>query len=615
MVESMLTAPKWATRAPTLPRKSSKLRQPTPKTLSLHKYFNAGGVTKVNYNKRSVVISSLFALSLFLSPLKAYVSEPFLGDSGYFDAGLPTSSTPTWASAVVADLKQQASADNSNATYHMTTSTVDASVCSFALVARAPGALFYPPDFGPQVLRDLCATTTMTTAPTARAWTMQLVSVPMAVSVAWAQPTGPNTTAISFIHALPVYSSSWVFAKLLWRVLLSVYIGWLLWRQYYRHITHLVENLDLYPLSDRSKTVERYEVLIGDPTSMIISNPIVCIGFCLDILASADVSLHATVRVLYATDARSFLCGAYYLGRHVWFSYAALLVLNRLLRRKRMIHWCVAQSTTVLTVAITVLLSAAANGCLRWYPLVGMSNSIMCALSTAAADGSYYTIEVAPALFLTYLMLALVPVVLGRRAPEPRPDPPELLIYHKSISSVLSASRQRPVQLGVVARAPSDRKSPATPVPALAPTDDNSFAKFDFNDWKRRLCLYLCRPHKPTDADFCSGASMYRLFATDPSHQSLATINGRGTDCYVYSYIAAGQLADVTRVSLVSHIGLQQHQGSTASVQPKANRDAPQRPNVQRFAVGKVLLRLTGDSDELANALLIHGARNSPWIE
>ncbi|KDO21528.1 hypothetical protein SPRG_12491 [Saprolegnia parasitica CBS 223.65] len=583
----MLDAPKWATPAPLLPRKSSKLRQPTPKTLSLHKYFNAGGVTKVSYNKRSVFISGLFALSLILSPMKAYVSEPLLDGSGYFDAGLPMSPTPAWSALVVADHKQQTSAENSNTTYHIITSTVDASVCSFALVARAPGALFYPADFGPQVLQDLCATT-----PVARAWTMQLVSVPIAVSIAWTQPTGPNTTAVSFIHVLPVYSSGWVLAKLLWRVLLSVYIGWLLWRQYYRHVAHLLENLDLYPLSDRSKTVERYEVIIGDPTSTIVSSPIVCAGFCLDILASADVSLHATVRVIYAVDARSFLCGAYYLGRHVWFSYAALLAFNRLLRRKRMIHGCVAQSTTVLAVVITVLLSAAANGCLRWYPLVGMANSIMCALSTAAADGSFYTVEVAPALLVTYFILAMVPVVLGRRAPEPRPEPPELLIYHKSISSVLSANSQRQVQLGVVARAPSDRKSPATPVPALAPTDDNSFAKFDFNDWKRRLCLYLCRPHKPTDTDFCSGGSIYRQFATDPSHQSLATINGRGTDCYVYGYIAAGQLADVTRVSLVSHLVLQK--GSIVSVQPKpAPPDAPQRPHAQRFAVGKSMARAT----------------------
>ncbi|OQR91789.1 hypothetical protein ACHHYP_04369 [Achlya hypogyna] len=590
------------------PRKSSKTRQGTPRTLALHKYVG-GDTIKVSFNRRSLAICALFVLNLVLTPLVAYIFEPFswASSDSYFGS-LPHSPSPRWSATVVVDMQALTPFTATNASFYAMSVPIDDHACSFALLPRVPGVIYLPKDFGPRLLFDLCTNVTLNHI--ARAWTVTALSRPVSVSVAWS-----TQSEVVYLHVLPGASEMWVLLKLIWRLVLCMYIGKVLHTRFFRHVYHLYENLDLYPLSERSKGIKRYEILVGDPTAIVVSDPILCAGFCFDVLASADHTLQAVTRVLHPSSTGNFVLSSIYLSRHVWFSYAALLVLHSVLKRYRVLHWCVAQSTTILAIVVTVLLSAVANIALRWYPLVGVVNSLFC-IFTTPVGGDYFNVEASPALLLTYAMLWTVPVLLGRRAPEPRPDAPELPMMFRSVTSIMSAGhQQRSIPLDILSLAQAARQPSATPIPALNPNDDHILAKFAFNDWKQIMWLWLCCPRQRNDADFCTGGSIYRLFEMDPSHQTLATINHRGTDCYVYSYIAADQLADVARVSLLGRLAIKgARQQRKIAVQARGMRDSV-HGNVQRFAVGRVVLRKPTEKDENGSAGLIFGARNSPWVE
>ncbi|OQR85557.1 hypothetical protein THRCLA_10674, partial [Thraustotheca clavata] len=417
----------------------------------------------------------------------------------------------------------------------------------------------------------------------------------------------------SYYDALPVQSMTWVWIKLAWRVLLSFVIVFKVVRSYFLPLYHLFENLDLYPLSDRSKNATHYEILVGEPTSIIISDPLVCLAFSIDILASADYSMQAMVRVQQWSSPKDFFLGAIYLSRHVWISYMALILLHPVLQKFKMIHWCFPQTTTGLAIIITTVSSVLANVILMWYPFIGIFNSLYCSMTKSTIALGYYTIEAFPVLLCYLGVLWIIPLFLSRRLPDPEPDPPELAMM-KSYISATSTGRGRNVPLDIMSRSQIVKQPSATPIPALAPNEHTTHAKFSYNDYKQIFFLWLCRNEKPVDADFCSGASLYRLFDMDPSHQTLSTINYRGTDCYIYTYIANHQLADVTRVSLLSQLAVKGARRRKVAVATRSIRDGV-RANIQRFAVGRIVIRDPTEIDDHGSAALIHGARNSPWIE
>ncbi|KAH9106533.1 hypothetical protein AeMF1_017879 [Aphanomyces euteiches] len=123
---------------------------------------------------------------------------------------------------------------------------------------------------------------------------------------------------------------TWCWFKLVFRCLLTMYILYVLRKQYYSHYKSLVDNLLAVGLNVKFC---RYEIIIGDPTCLILSDPFVTVVMLIDVwLGGAYIGL-STVRVSQIDDLWSFALGCFYSSRFVWAGFAAMKLLSWLVQR------------------------------------------------------------------------------------------------------------------------------------------------------------------------------------------------------------------------------------------------------------------------------------------
>ncbi|OQR89879.1 hypothetical protein THRCLA_22623 [Thraustotheca clavata] len=127
-------------------------------------------------------------------------------------------------------------------------------------------------------------------------------------------------------------STEWLVFKLVYRLCLSAYIVCCMWKKYYRHYPHLVNNIRLFGVRDAPKVYE-FEIVVGDPTSIILLNPVVSALFVIDFWISVDYVSKAFFHIAQLVDLKLFFLACLYLSRTIWFAYGTLGVVSRILKK------------------------------------------------------------------------------------------------------------------------------------------------------------------------------------------------------------------------------------------------------------------------------------------
>ncbi|RHY28860.1 hypothetical protein DYB32_005643 [Aphanomyces invadans] len=197
------------------------------------------------------------------------------------------------------------------------------------------------------------------------AWELTTLNLPSSMLVLWTavQPerfsshnaSYSTLTAVKYAYVVDIRPTSWRLAKLLVRLLLCVLIARIAYTAYYIHVRHLVNQLKRLPLHGHALAV-RYEIVVGEPTCLVLSHPIVCWLFVLDIAMSAEYVGLACLRVSQTSDVLHFALGMLYLSRTVWCAYTALTALNSIMSRfPRYMQWLPAPANTTLLALLSLV--------------------------------------------------------------------------------------------------------------------------------------------------------------------------------------------------------------------------------------------------------------------
>ncbi|KDO29717.1 hypothetical protein SPRG_05666 [Saprolegnia parasitica CBS 223.65] len=238
--------------------------------------------------------------------------------------------------------------------------------CTSKVLPGLPGAIFYGPPFSRLVCdmamhgsdsgsswdgRGSCMDQTFFTQP----WIYQCLWLTSGDDLA------PNTSAPGYTltyAARPYPMVLWCFAKLIYRTLTTAYIAYLVWTRYYAHCAALASSLAAMghrPMEAKTTaSVWRYEVVLGDPTAMVLTVPLVAFLLCLDIVASYDTLTFAVLRASQSADIYVMLVAFMYLSRTVWLPYLAVSTTTLLLKRYHKEHSFAQMDPTALAIATAI---------------------------------------------------------------------------------------------------------------------------------------------------------------------------------------------------------------------------------------------------------------------
>ncbi|EQC36614.1 hypothetical protein SDRG_06054 [Saprolegnia diclina VS20] len=538
----------------------------------------------VRYNRVSVVLSLGFLLNLVLMPLKAYMSEASPFDDKQF-ALVSANAIPevnhTVSMAFAKTLQARFVNVTSPYTYDASLSAeivrnvvpYNASGCNDQVLTRITGSIYCPFDLPSKLTAFLCG---RSSTPIARVGTAYMMNAPTGVFAFWSSPgdvtgagaSATTATTITFMYATVRYSLFWLTTKFCVRFGLSLLIGVEAYRLYYRHVRTLRRLLRSHPLHPTPTNAVRYEIVFGEPTSLVVCHPLVIAVFMVDFWSSVEVVAQAILRVSQTKALYYTGLGAMFLSRSVWFSYATLTALNRYLKWRRRAALFRPSSTTVVAMASFTFAGLSTNAQNAWLPTLLLYTHISKPLAEAPSDSEYYTTQALPASILYSISLCGIPFLLAI----PR----------------FTLRRLREWMHPIVKY---------TQVPVGGP-----------RDVRYRLMAWYCRLQHIYSGRRVLGGSVYDLFNIDSRFRSMMTVGQNGNDCYVFGYDADNHLIEITRLSLLSRVDLARFGLDTGKrVRPDA-LVSPTAP-APHFAVGRV--HLPSGNRGLG---VEFGADNSPWL-
>ncbi|KAF0694811.1 Aste57867_14335 [Aphanomyces stellatus] len=600
---------------------------------------------RVTLNRKSVVLSTLFSLNLVAMPLKVYLSEvaPLDYPATYrpSPAFPPISSAPPRTSTLSMRYVQQLQLlynettlphgatyeyDATNDVEVMRTVVSPSACCDTSkLVSNILGSVYFTPDVKTDLALALCATNTSTQASVGRMWQMNFFAAHDYVCATWIVPrndvddTPSSSATVSTVYStfIPVSNpTSWRIVKLTYRLGLCLWIARICIRHYYDHVRHLRSTLRRHALHIHA-TADHYEIVVGEPTCLVLSNPFLCTAFIVDIWSSEGSVAQAGLRVCQTQNPFLFFAGMVYLSRMVWCAYWSLAVLNPLLQRTRHTHWVAPANTTVL--ALAAFLGGGGLPYLQglWPALVSVYTFLLSLDSTRdASTGHIVEMNTAIVLFVYSLTMAALPCgVAAAKATagflsswiHARRSRPKILSLHvrSTLRRLSLHGRNLPLRRDSMEQITAE--PPRTLVESQA----------DFNDFKHQLILWLCHVGPKAQSDLCTGGSLYPLFRAFPACQTHATMSQRGSDCYVFGYTDAKTLIEVTRVSLRSQMDLAAVPLPTSAISMGASATTMGRFPIQEAqlecAVGRLVMSKSKRTGALSVAFF-RGVGDSPWV-
>ncbi|KAH9087628.1 hypothetical protein LEN26_019919 [Aphanomyces euteiches] len=162
-----------------------------------------------------------------------------------------------------------------------------------------------------------------------------MVGVALSEVCVWIEQPSPDHTLYQVYHASEILETIlWSWTKCSFRFLLTTYIQYRLWSTYYRHYIGLLDNLRQFGVNDKTLSVHHYEVVVGDPTYMILSDPFVSLVMVVDVWLGVAYAATATIRAGQVSDLWLLLLGMLYSSRYVWFAYFVMRILSFVAKRQ-----------------------------------------------------------------------------------------------------------------------------------------------------------------------------------------------------------------------------------------------------------------------------------------
>ncbi|OQR81732.1 exosome complex exonuclease RRP43 [Thraustotheca clavata] len=381
----------------------------------------------VRMNCKSMVLSFLFFVNLLIMPFKPYLSE----STPYQDISNPLLTVDainkineTKIIAYFTNLYNHQTLDASASYIYDNNVATDISRlvlprvisdCSAEVLTQIPGSLYIPWAMIDEVTLHLCVNQSIDYA---RVWKHTMLATPHAISLMWILPGNnmlnyddKSVYSVYFLYVAADYSYTWRMMKFFCRSMVCLYIGVICGTEYYRHVLHLRNNLTKFSVSERQSIV-RYELIIGDPTSIILSHPKICLLFILDFWMSPELAGQAAQRVMQFDNLYYFVLGSIYFSRSVWLSYGTLVVLNPLLKHFHKSHWLKPANPTLLAIAAYAYAGFFTHLQLTWYPMLSVYMYLFSYIFEE--HGSHeLSIEAFVGVFIFCLTLCTLPIALG----------------------------------------------------------------------------------------------------------------------------------------------------------------------------------------------------------
>ncbi|KAH9156119.1 hypothetical protein AeRB84_001939 [Aphanomyces euteiches] len=470
------------------------------------------GVTKVerirlpsaraSCTRWSVVYNIIFVLNLASTPFMAYLAEPRPG-------GVVSNMPPTCSTTMgFHQISRRDFDTNTFAIRHEMTLPFEVSKGDiFKYLIRMPG-------FFGNGIRNLTSsflTSNETSRQRLKPWQMcqhnRLLSLPYSQMRLWiVQGTEASQYTVWLAsHIDESIETCWI--KFVLRVILALYILYLLWTRYYCHYKTLLSNLRQLGFSPE---YIRYEVVVGDPAYAILSDPVVSLPMVLDIwIGSGHVTL-SLIRVTQFHDVSMYISGCMYLSRFVWFTYLGMRALSSLIKWR------------------------------RWEASYAPVDPAFLAICTYLYNGPGMTLFCTTKMVLMFYDMALhfQPAYLENQAIE-------------GISAIASMSFLMsilPFIYSRLSKAYSRCKSIYRVRPMGSRLESIKLSQFSYNDVKARILLAITMKKHVKRS---TGGTLHKLHQDNPRYRKIPLASHRAGDCFVLCYKSNGSLDQQIRLSLL----------------------------------------------------------------
>ncbi|OQR92652.1 hypothetical protein ACHHYP_03364 [Achlya hypogyna] len=363
----------------------------------------------------------------------------------------------------------------------------------------------------------------------------RFLSLDIGISCLWltAGDAVHGTTDATLVTLTYLYSAvrydKWLWLKFVFRLFNTGFVLHRLWTKYYRHVLELQQALATRSHLAEPEGLWRYELVVGDPTAIILMDAWVAFTFVVDIWLSVG---NVGVGVLRATqngDLMVFFINTLYLSRTVWFAYWGLCVVAYWLKKKRCQRFFCDVDPTMVAIAVTI-----------YGPLVSWLSGNVAFLTQ----------------LYQYLLECLVPTSSRNQYNE--------LVLSCSLYTIGIACV--PIVYGFLAALLKCRRcSSLHPEYGSPMTQSALYASHAYNTLKGRSLLALVRPFRTTPHVAPRGGTVYALFEADPRYKRCPTIRLCAADCYLLCY-HNGVLKEKLRLSLLSSVELHPNERALAIV-------------------------------------------------
>ncbi|OQS02483.1 hypothetical protein THRCLA_05144 [Thraustotheca clavata] len=499
----------------------------------------------VHHDGLAMIVSMCMLLNIAAMPMKAYLSEnlpwnkyltPEVDTSNYKDFNsttlqlqqntynkktLPNEST--YYTDEVVDV--QVLRHYINLTYNEPISRDD---CTQNFVLGMPGLIYYTPkqiDLICNVSASANATTYIQSY-SGDCFYDKFFSIDIGYSCLWIEKISGSNDSSSFDIFAVIYTFSptrydkWLWCKFSYRILLTVFVLYQMWTNYYKHILALTQLLKtLGHRFNLGKQTWHYELIIGDPTAIILMDHWIALAFVVDIWISTNNVGIAVLRATQNGDLTVMFLTFLYLSRTVWFAYCALCLVAYILKKyhKENIFTQVDPTLVAIAVAIYGPLVSWLSGNIalfaqlyQWMFTCFVPSNLVGQQNELAFGCTVYT-----------SLIACIPLLFG---------------FTASFFERNTTTKRKIIDHNMRVK-------------------HQDYSSISYNNFKNRLVFGLSCWLNQDDALTVRGGAIYKLFAKNPQYRSCPTFSTRAADCFLMCYYK-GQLKEKLRLSLRSSLSL-----------------------------------------------------------
>ncbi|KAG9407750.1 hypothetical protein AC1031_020992 [Aphanomyces cochlioides] len=291
--------------------------------------------THVAVNRLSILFNVFYVLKILSAPFLAYLTEPFpwsasqaaidkWDDFEYFNNETYALLTKLYNDETFKS-HEICMKDSRTSSYAIRYSAVIPPVISAAGVlhylVRFPGAIFYGHGIVEFITSFLAQTLDERNSSTQfQCQHIRYFGFPLNDICLWFEPhleeQQASASYMIYLGVLLWESTAWTWFKLLYRCALVLYIARALQRQYYNHFKSLIANLGKFGV-DRKEVYTRFEIVLDDPTCLILQDPIVSFVMVVDIWIGVSYIGQSIMRVSQFQDIGALTIGFLYTSRFV----------------------------------------------------------------------------------------------------------------------------------------------------------------------------------------------------------------------------------------------------------------------------------------------------------